>query len=53
MAEDNPQWGVLRIHGEILKLGFDISELTVMRYIPKKNGRTSSTLENIPSKSCI
>jgi transposase InsO family protein len=41
MAEDNPQWGVPRIHGEILKLGFDISESTVMRYIPKKNGRTS------------
>jgi transposase InsO family protein len=41
MAEDNPQWGIPRIHGEILKLGFDISESTVMRYIPKKNGKTS------------
>ena len=41
MAEDNPQWGIPRIHGEILKLGFDISESTVMRYVPKKNGKTS------------
>ena len=41
MANENPHWGVPRIHGEILKLGFDISESTVMRYIPKKIGRTS------------
>jgi len=41
MVEDNPQYGVLRIHSEILKLGFDISESTVMRYVPKKKGRTS------------
>ncbi|MCX6173916.1 MAG: helix-turn-helix domain-containing protein [Ignavibacteriales bacterium] len=41
MANENPLWGVPRIHGEILKLGFDISESTVMRYISKKNGRTS------------
>jgi len=41
MAEDNPQWGIPRRHGEIPKLGFDISESTVMRYVPQKNGRTS------------
>jgi len=41
IAEENPQWGIPRIHGEILKLGFDISESTVQRYVPKKNGRTS------------
>ncbi|TSA30731.1 MAG: integrase [Ignavibacteriales bacterium] len=41
MAKDNPLWGIPRIHGEIMKLGFDISESTVMRYVTKKNGRTS------------
>jgi putative transposase len=41
MAEANPQWGIPRIHGEILKLGFDISESTVRGYVPKKNGRSS------------
>ncbi|MDP3583133.1 MAG: integrase, partial [Ignavibacteria bacterium] len=41
MAENNPLWGVPHIHGEILKLGFNISESTVQRYVPKKNGRTS------------
>src|ERR1039457_3723801 len=29
MASDNPTWGAPRIHGELLKLGFDVSERTV------------------------
>ena len=28
-------WGAPRIHGELLKLGFDISEATVSRYMPR------------------
>jgi putative transposase len=30
-----------RIHGELKKLGFDISESTVQRYMPKKGKRTT------------
>jgi len=41
MATDNPLWGAPRIHGEMLKLGFDISESTVLRYMPKKAPRTT------------
>jgi len=33
--------GIPRIHGEMLKLGYDISQATVWRYMPKKNGRSS------------
>ena len=33
MANENSTWGAPRIHGELLKLGFDISERTVSRYI--------------------
>jgi len=33
MAEENPSWGAPRIHGELLKLGFKISECTVSRYL--------------------
>ncbi len=33
MAEENASWGAPRIHGEILKLGFQISERTVARYL--------------------
>jgi hypothetical protein len=40
IALDNPLWGVPRIHGELKKLGFNISQSTVQRYIPTRNGRT-------------
>src|SRR2546422_4929115 len=33
MANENPSWGAPRIHGELLKLGFDLSERTVSRYL--------------------
>jgi putative transposase len=31
MAAENPTWGAPRIHGELLKLGFDLSERSVSR----------------------
>jgi putative transposase len=33
MAIENRDWGPLKIHGELLKLGFAISERTVARYL--------------------
>jgi hypothetical protein len=30
---ENPTWGAPRIHGELLKLGFDVSERSVSRWI--------------------
>lgn len=33
MLEENEGWGAPRIHGELLKLGFDVSERTVCRYL--------------------
>lgn len=38
MANENPRWGAPRIHGELRKLGFHVSERTVLRYIPKRKG---------------
>jgi len=35
MANENPTWGAPRIHGEMLKLGFEISERTVSRYLAR------------------
>ena len=29
MSRENPLWGAPRIHGELLKLGFELAELTV------------------------
>jgi hypothetical protein len=33
MSLANPRWGAPRIHGELLKLGLELSEATVAKYI--------------------
>ncbi len=33
MVTENPTWGAPRIHGEILMLGFDVSERTISRWM--------------------
>lgn len=33
MAGENPTWGAPRIHGELLTLGFDVSEKTISRWM--------------------
>src|SRR5439155_2034784 len=43
MAEANPLWGAPRIHGELLKLGIEISERTVSRLMPKYRKAPSQT----------
>ena len=35
MKQANPLWGAPRIHGELLKLGFEISERTISRLLAK------------------
>src|SRR6185369_9252738 len=35
MVAENPTWGAPRIHGELLKLEFNISERTVSRWMRK------------------
>jgi hypothetical protein len=37
MSRENFLWGAPRIHGELLKLGFDVSQATVSRYMPWRN----------------
>ena len=36
MARENSTWGAPRIHAELLKLGFVVSERTVSRWIPRR-----------------
>jgi putative transposase len=33
LADENPDWGAPKIHGELLKLGFAVSERSVTRYL--------------------
>ena len=41
MCRANPLWGAPRIHGELLKLGIDVSEATVSKYMVKRHGPPS------------
>jgi putative transposase len=43
MAATNPFWGAPRVHGELLKLGYEISERTVSRLMPKNDKKPSQT----------
>src|SRR5713101_7695428 len=43
MALANPLWGAPRIHGELLKLGFDISQRSVARLMPRRPKPPSQT----------
>ncbi len=42
-SEANPLWGAPRIHGELLKLGIDVSQSTVAKYMPRRKGPPSPT----------
>ena len=33
---DNPLWGAPRIHGELLKLGFEVAQSSVAKYMVKR-----------------
>jgi hypothetical protein len=39
MSMENPLWGAPRIHGELLKLGFEVAQSSVAKYIVKRRGR--------------
>ena len=41
MSKENPLWGAPRIHGELLKLGFDIAESRVSKYMIRRRGPPS------------
>src|SRR6266571_6759310 len=37
MNIDNPLWGAPRIHGELLKLGFEVAQSSVAKYMVKRS----------------
>ena len=41
MSADNRLWGAPRIHGELLKLGFEVSQSTVAKYMARRRGPPS------------
>src|ERR1700682_4785872 len=43
MNSANPLWGAPRIHGELLKLGIEVSQATVAKYMRRRAGTPSPT----------
>ncbi len=43
MSRENPTWGAPRIHGELLKLGIDIGETSVSKYLVRHRKPPSQT----------
>ena len=41
MSVENPLWGAPRIHGELLKLGSQVAQSTVAKYMVKRHGAPS------------
>ena len=41
MSIDNPLWGAPRIHGELLKLGFEVAQSSAAKYMIKRRGPLS------------
>ena len=41
MSKENPLWGAPRIHGELLKLGIEIAQSTVAKYMERRHGPPS------------
>src|SRR3954452_13838671 len=39
MRLENPLWGAPRLHGELLKLGFEVAQSTITKYMAKPYGR--------------
>ena len=37
MSMENSQWGAPRIHGELLKLGIEVAQSTVAKYMAKRH----------------
>src|SRR5712692_8085453 len=43
MRHANPLWGAPRIHGELRKLGIEVSETTVAKYLGRRGGPPSQS----------
>ena len=41
ISMDNPLWGAPRIHGELLKLGFEVAQSSVAKYMVRRRGPPS------------
>src|SRR5439155_10145963 len=50
-SKDNPLWGAPRIHGELMKLGLQLSHAIVAKYIASPAHSTVANLAHVPRES--
>jgi putative transposase len=50
MSRENPLWGAPRIHGELLKLGIDVGETSVSKYMIRSRNPPSQTWRTFLSR---
>src|SRR6266850_1334888 len=48
MSLDNPPWGAPRIHGELLKLGFEVAQSSVAKYMIKRSRPSAQGWHTFP-----
>ena len=53
LAEENPDWGSPKIHGELQKLGFEVPETTVARYLRGVRRRRLVHRANVDLQSAL
>ena len=51
MSIANPLWGAPRLHGELLKLGIDIGQTSVAKYMARTEGTSVAGVEEVCSQS--
>jgi len=51
MSNANPLWGAPRIHGELLKLGIEVSQATVAKYMMRRRGLRIDLAELLAQRS--
>ena len=49
MSAENPLWGAPRIHGELLKLGFEVAQSSVAKYMVKRCSPPCPFRESYPA----
>src|SRR6202040_2360658 len=50
MSRANCLWGAPRIHGELIKLGIEIAQSTVAKYMIKRPRRPGQKLDDLPAQ---
>ena len=50
MSIENPLWGAPRIHGELLKLGFEVAQSSVAKYMVKRRRASKSGMAHLSAQ---